>query len=179
MLTQEFHLRWQPTSAEYEEVLLARRKLTKKAIWAERISGALSIAFGLLGFFVGEIFSGVCFVVFGVVVATGRAHWLYRHLVVFPQNKTIYDHEWEVTISDRGIVNISGGMRTETTWTFWKTWLLTPSVLALLTRPKGRITVLVLARRGLDSGQDWDQLVNFVTANIYEANRADPNSAEG
>ena len=176
MLTQQFHLRWQPTNAEYEEVLLARRKATK-AIWGESISGALAIAFGMRAFLVGKTFDGVWFVVLGVVLATGLAHWLYRHLVVFPRNKTIYDHEWDVTISARGIVDISGGMRTETTWTFWKTWLLTPSVLALLTRPRGRTTVLVLARRGLNSGQDWDQLVSFVTANIYEANRADRNSS--
>lgn len=152
MLTQQFHLRWQPTNAEYEEVLLARRKATK-AIWGESISGALAIAFGMRAFLVGKTFDGVWFVVLGVVLATG------------------------LTISARGIVDISGGMRTETTWTFWKTWLLTPSVLALLTRPRGRTTVLVLARRGLNSGQDWDQLVSFVTANIYEANRADRNSS--
>lgn len=174
LLTQEFHLRWQPTNAEFEEVLLARRKVTR-AVWGERIAGALAIAFGLLGFLVGEILSGVWFVVTGVVVATGWAHWFYRHLVIFPRNSADYDHEWDVTISARGIVDVSGGMRTETPWTFWKTWLLTPSALALLTRPRGRTTVLVLARRGLAPGHDWEQLVKFV---VCQDSRSQPSRPE-
>lgn len=169
---RSFVLRLTPTVEDYEAVLAARRRATR-AVWLDRGMGVVYLVLGLV-MLLGTAWDlggapwlllGAVLLVLGFGFLTGRTGRWYRRLFTWRSNPGMFVPV-EETVDDDGISTVSDDRVQQFAWSHWTSVLELPEHVVVATSPRGNASINVLARRGLEEPERWDELVRFVRERV-------------